>query len=53
MILIFVYDHQDKFVCTMNFKDEYKFNEFVSNASFDTPVNFEVIDCEDEGETLQ
>jgi hypothetical protein len=53
MILVFAYDHNDMFVCTMNFKDEYTFNEFLSNVSFDNPLGFEVIDLDEKVDTLQ
>jgi|APCry1669188970_1035186.scaffolds.fasta_scaffold11038_3 hypothetical protein len=53
MILVFVYDSQDNFVCTMNFISQYDLDDFMENASFDNPLTFQIVDFDNFTETLQ
>jgi len=53
MILVFVYDSQDNFVCTMNFISQYDLDDFMENASFDNPLTFQIVDFDNFSETLQ
>lgn len=53
MIVIFAYDNDDKFVCSMQFRTMYDFDSFNENISFEEPLYFEVINFADDEVTLQ
>ncbi len=53
MVLVLAWDNNDNFVCTMQFKSMYAFDEFNENISFDNPLSFEIIDLSSELDTLQ
>jgi hypothetical protein len=56
MILVEAYDGEDenaKLICLMTFENQYKFDTFFSNCSFDEELHFEILDYEVMNETLQ
>ncbi len=53
MVVILAWDKDDNFVCTMNFPNMMAFESFNANISFDEPLEFEVLDFEIQGDTLQ
>lgn len=53
MVVILAWNKDDEFVCTMNFPNMMAFESFNANISFDEPLDFEVLDFEVQGDTLQ
>lgn len=53
MILVDMYDTDDKHLCSIFFATEARLNYFLSNIDCDEPINFEVINYELLESTLQ